>query len=482
MSEELSRTRLYVNTPLNNNNKSGLPLINLDWGSTNLPLKQVEERVTERVWSVHGNPGSCGSYTGGISKNVIEGVSRTILKHLNVRGEVFYGGAGATHWLGKIANHHKGSRLMLVQTEVHDALVRGWEHIDRHDPTTSDQQTWVRRMSRKYGPENLVLGVALSSHLTGGMFEDRFAILDYCKDLGIKVILDATCYLAHHKKPEIPHFDYLVFSPHKLPGGTGSCGVMVVREHGDVSWCTEPGSQNVPGIVRIEEAISVMRGLKEPEDVDGRMERFSNEFGKLREGCYSIEMMKWDDHRRSEPHFSFRILWTSPDKHVLQVHPNLVAMICTQIYGLQIRGGGMCAESFITNGLCRISVPRYLFTEELSGMILEKFRDMIRYMNYYVRCYELDSQGGWRVRSVITNQKPEVGTTQVKSCCMGPQSSYLLSIGKEEPLRGGMMVIDWLFPDVWSNVIRTKSTDDQLDDPDRWFLHPDDLKASDPEI
>jgi hypothetical protein len=116
MTEELSRTRLYINTPLNKSNGSGIPLINLDWGSTNLPLKTVDEEVMKRTWAIHGNPGSCGSYTGGISKMTIEEVSRSILRFLNVRGEVFYGGAGASYWLGRIAERHSGSRLMLNET------------------------------------------------------------------------------------------------------------------------------------------------------------------------------------------------------------------------------------------------------------------------------------------------------------------------------------------------------------------------------
>jgi hypothetical protein len=168
----------------------------------------------------------------------------------------------------------------------------------------------------------------------------------------------------------------------------------------------------------------------------------------------------------------------------LQVHPNLVSMICTHIYGLQIRGGGMCAESFLTDnregimkrGVCRISVPRYLFTEELSKLILEKFRDMIKYMGYYIRCYHIGKQGGWEIRPEIAFKRQEPSpNTSSKTCCQGPQSSYFITLGKDEPLRGGMMVIDWLFPDVWSKMSATKLTDEYIDDPDRWFLHPNDL-------
>lgn len=482
MTEELSGTRLYVNTPLNQSNKMGIPLINLDWGSTNMPLKSVEEAVSERVWAIHGNPGSCGSYTGGISKNIIEGVASKILKHLNTRGEVFFGGSGASHWLAKIARHHRGGRLMLLQTEVHDALVRNWDHIDKHDNRQSDQLTWIRRMCSKYGPENLVLGISLSTHLTGGTFNDT-GVTDYCKDLGVRVLIDATCYLAHHpRSPTLPsHFDYLVFSPHKFPGGPGSCGVMIARE--PVSWAAEPGSQNVPGIVRIEESLKVFAGISEPPDVDGRIQRFASELEKTREGQYSIELLKWDDHVRSEPHFPFVVWWRSPDGHLLQVHPNLFAMMCTHVHGLQIRGGGMCAESFVSKGLCRISVPRYLFTEDLCEVILGKFRDLLRYMNYYVRCYEMGPRGEWRVRPEITIRTPEPNLTQVKSCCAGAQSPYFVTIKKEEILRGGMSVIDWMFPDIWAKITTEKFVDDgHFDDPERWYLHPNDLRTSDPEI
>jgi selenocysteine lyase/cysteine desulfurase len=269
MTEELTQTRIYIKTPLNHSNNTGLPLINLDWGSTNLPLRCVEERVMERVWASHGNPGSCGSYTGLISKNTIGEVSRGVLNHLNCRGEVYYGGFGASHWLRKIPEYHPEGHLVLIQREVHDALVSPWRHVHRYETRCMDQLTWIRRMCKKYDPQTLFLGIALSSHLTGTSFEDNVGIIDFCHELGMKVIIDATCYLAHHQKPKIPYFDYLVFSPHKLPGGPGSCGVMVSRE--PVSWGTERGSQNIPGVVRVEEAINMLRKIKEPEDVDTRI-------------------------------------------------------------------------------------------------------------------------------------------------------------------------------------------------------------------
>lgn len=488
MTEELTKTRLYIKTPLNHTKSSGLPLVNLDWGSTNLPVKKVDERVSQRLWAIHGNPGSCGSYTGWLSKNVVEDTSRAILKYLGVRGKIYYGGAGATHWLNEISDHHRDCRLLLVQKESHDALTRGWSNIDRYDNRYMDMCTWVRKMSIKYRADKIVLGITLSSHLTGTGFEDSSGLLDYCKDLGVRVMLDATCYLAHTNHPEIPHFDYLVFSPHKLPGGPGSSGVMVTSE--SVTWVTESGSQNIPSIIRIDEVIKLFKEIKEPSNVNERIISFRKRFGELKEGPYSIVCHSWDESPIKEPHYSFNIVWKSPDMHSLQVHPNLVALICTHIYGMQIRGGGLCAERFITNGaegvmmsgVCRISIPRYLFTEELTDMLLEKFSNMLKYMNYYVRCYFIGKSGGWEVRPEIIANNKEAGSQTHKSCCHAPSATFSYEKGKEDILRGGMMVIDWMFPDTWNEINRSRDSDEYINDPDRWFLHPEDLRSCEPEI
>lgn len=488
MTEELSQTRLYFNTPLNNSNTTGLPLINLDWGSTNLPLRCVEEKVMERVWASHGNPGSCGSYTGSVSKHIIDEVSNTILDHLNSKGEVYYGGYGASHWLRKISENHPDDHLIIVQKELHDSLISPWKNIHRYETKCMDQLTWIRRLCNKFDPKKLFLGIALSSHLTGATFEDKLGIIDFCHELGIRVIIDATCYLAHHQKPKIPYFDYLVFSPHKLPGGPGSCGVMVARK--TVTWGTEPGSKNIPGIVRIEESLKLLKRLKEPENINELIGGFVMKLSLLKRGNYSIETMFWDDAPITEPHFLFRVNWKSPDGVTLQVHPNLVAMICTHVYGLQIRGGGVCAESFSSNnlegllktGFCRISVPRYLFTLDMAENISGKLDDMLKYMNYYVRCYQIGKMESWEVRPEITSIPRTKNHSVNTSCCSGPSGTFRTDKGKDEPLRGGMMVIDWLIPDTWTKIIARKLNDRFLEDPDRWFLHPEDLRKCDIDI
>lgn len=488
MLEELRKTRIYINTPLNKTENTGIPLMNLDWGSTNLPINKIDQAVAERTWAIHGNPGSCGSYTGGLTRTMIVDTTRSILKHLNVEGDVHYGGYGASYWLGRLPEVLNTSRLLLIQTEIHDAMVGKWKHIDRYNPDVSDRCTWVRRMCMKHGSGNLVLGISLSSHLTGATFEDKWGVLDFCRDMGVRVLIDATCYLAHHRVPEIPHFDYLVFSPHKLPGGPGSCGVLVTGR--GVEWAAEPGSQNVPGIFRIRDVLEEFRKIEEPEGVDGRIQQFISSFGSLKEGCFSVKMMFWDDAKIEEPHFSFKIMWKSPDSHCLQVHPSLVSMICTHVYGIQIRGGGICAESFLTNrnvglmkpGVCRISVPRYLFTQELSDLVLERFRDMLKYMNYYIRCYHIDETHNWNVSPEIVLRRPDPASQGKKTCCMGSNLTYHTFLKKDELLRGGMMVIDWMFPEVWTKIMSRRHTDVYLEDPERWFLHPEDLRNTDPEI
>jgi hypothetical protein len=137
-------------------------------------------------------------------------------------------------------------------------------------------------------------------------------------------------------------------------------------------------------------------------------------------------------------------------------------------------------EGLLKTGFCRISIPRYLFTAELAGDVIGKLDDMLKYMNYYVRCYQIGKDDSWEVRPEITSIPPVKETQEPKkSCCSGPSGSFTKDRGEDDPLAGGMIVIDWLIPDIWKKIIARKLTDRFLEDPDRWFLHPEDLRKTD---
>jgi selenocysteine lyase/cysteine desulfurase len=424
------------------------PLTNLDWNATSRPLKSVETMVEEMAWKRYGNPNSCGTLTSQTSGDLIEECSSSILGNLgldNGNYQALYGGDGSTHWLQTLARKYAGRECVVVQEELHTSLIQPFvEQGCRvyRSKTTS----WIDKFTATGGGPLVVL-VTLMSHLTGDEFDHAGLTALKNKHPGILVVVDATSYLAHRKRvPEDLLFDYLVFSGHKFPGGPSSVGCMVCKVEHHKGFHTL-GTPNVIGICRLAAATRVRTRLMTREDpkADEWIALLENFFITAREANTRFVLHAWNSGmlllNRKAPVFCFSVELT--DRNLL-VHPQVVAAVLLNAFGIQIRAGGHCSDTVIARGgvwddlrdldlstdpvlypsVCRISFPRYLITEAWVKNIIAKLTDFLRCVRFFLRCFT-PSRDGWKINDEFVTL-----TKKLRNQPRGPVETV-------EPGRGG---------------------------------------------
>ena len=162
-------------------------------------------------------------------------------------------------------------------------------------------------------------------------------------------------------------FDALYFSPHKLLGGPGSAGILIIHERiyrtdlpptvgagGTVEFVSSNGQDYLPDIEAREKAgtpgiLQTIRAalalqLKErldPERIAGReAELVRTAHGKLA-GHPAIMLMGNVDLARRLPIFSFTIRAGSS-----WLHPRFVTVLLNDLFGIQSRAGCSCAAPY----------------------------------------------------------------------------------------------------------------------------------------
>lgn len=488
------------------------PVTQLDWGATSQPLGYVEERVREILWNKYGNPHSCGTITSALTKKLIEDCKTSVLsgllgeRVLEERFQVEFGGEGSTHWLEKIPGWFSRERFspICLQLELHNSLVEPWVEADWEvslPPTQTKRWDWFSRRLRYIreveGKTPLLL-LSLSSHITGGVLKVG-DVRKYLQE-GDVVVLDATCYLTHHRTiPNIP-FDFLVFSGHKLPGGPGSPGCILFDGKYADRVVRKRGTENVPGIVRLTQALELnLELLRHPQSRSVKM--LNGVFRKTRRASCILLPAFWDTEEiyenDREPIYSFFIQFE--DK---LIHPDLVADLLLHIFGLQIRVGGLCSdysiprqdhldltpeewletssmETLLRPSVCRISIPSYLLTESLALRIEEAVQDLITYGHHLVSCYTLGSDSWELHRDLETGLDISVGGETVEKSCGGcPGKKGKTSIGSMEPEKRVALSPSAMISKLMAFTLSPSPVDPFLHHPYRWFIHPRDNLSS----
>jgi selenocysteine lyase/cysteine desulfurase len=493
--QELIRPKFSIESRFCAGGEIPLEVTSLDWGATSRPLPSVEALVCED-WGSYGNPHSCGTVTAGAARNIIEGVKKIVREHTLSRYdyEVEFGGDGSSYWLDRIPELFTPDRYSVVcfQREVHNSLVqpwisRGWEVAF---PTGDKPGKWYERKLRyilEIEKKTPIILASLASHVTGGVLHR-----EWITDVEDAVlILDATCYITHHKKLPDVRFDFAVFSGHKLPGGPGSPGVVIhAPKH---SLRPQPGTPNVTGISRLGHSLKLRTRLLSRHsrpDLVKRLDEFLRGEDGWMEG-FKVHM--WDPEDMYEPvrHpiYSFSILWNS-----LYIHPDIISDMLLNIHGLQIRVGGQCADYTLPSSpqtpdvwletqtmdpvlrpsVCRISINSYLLTEELVERIERALRAVISFGYEAVKCYTI-SDGKWAMNpSFITLARS--ARVEIKESSKGCSGCSGLDNIISEPSKEKREELDEAEV---SGLILSFEPPPQTDKfhlhPYRWFLHPMDV-------
>lgn len=419
---ELLRSEVTVVSAFYNTVK--LPLVNLDWNATSKPLMSVEQEMMNRVWRGYGNPHSCGTLTSQSSQKLIDeardGVMSSIFGIRDMSDYlVEFGGDGSSYWLERISNelsvHADITRCIAFQRELHNSLIEPW--LNNGAIILFKNLSWAIKLFQLPDSCNkTVILVSLSSHLTGNVFDtDKFR--DFLNRIPNRpiIIVDATCYLAHNRLiPPNLTFDFLVFSGHKFPGGPGSSGCMIYNKRYERIFGNINGTKNVLAIARLGISTrlrsSLMISAGRDAGMDGRVGKIKSVFKEVSNHLFKYVVHQWDGGD-GDMVVCFSVSMKNTD---LVIHPQIVSNILLNLYGIQIRAGGQCADTTIAKtgiwedlnnvdfalspimqpSVCRLSIPSYMLTDQLTGQIVEDFTELLDTIGTFMKFY-IPTLDGW---------------------------------------------------------------------------------------
>jgi selenocysteine lyase/cysteine desulfurase len=212
------------------------------------------------------------------------------------------------------------------------------------------------------------------------------AVIDNIKHKQITkyLFVDAACS-SPYEKIDGSLYDAMFISPHKFIGGVGTPGLLIAKTclfHKDHPMtpggsCTKStkinkieyskdievressGTPNIVGIIKIGTALTLkktyQRIIENNESVLSNLVIKYSSFLKNRfNNTHNIFMVEYADNVKRMPILSFS---------VKNIHNNLIVVLLNDIFGIQIRGGKMCAgilndhfkNLYDNDGFCRVS-------------------------------------------------------------------------------------------------------------------------------
>lgn len=499
-----------------------LPLINLDWGATNRPIQFVDTKIQNDYKKTYGNPNSCGTLTGETARDIIDKTSESIFRNMMFNSEthkIFYGGDGSSYWLDNIprflSKKYKNMEILTVQEELHNSLIEPWLEVP-HIIHAKKSLDWIEKFIQYCSTRDcqLVLLLTLSSHLTGYSL-DVSPLMQLIQSIPLPerpiIVVDATCYLSHHRSAPLNLiYDFLCFSGHKFPGGPGSCGAMIVHQSlSDL--VSVRGTPNVMSIVRLGLSVQartmVMKEVeKDSSGIDHCIQEFTKLFEDSERSHTRFQLHRWDDSphvRKTEPVYTFSVFLTDIKKYI---HPQVVSSILLNVFGLQIRAGGQCADyvvkkegvwSFLDGigerspilqpSICRISLPRYLLTKELFHEVKGRLIDFL-YVARFMVCGFYPQFDGWRLhpdvsKYVMLKEGREIvftGRSHYCGSCQERRDELMYSVKGNKVVdksKSGLEIYNIMEDTVLRHLKHDNVHSESnviYDHPFRWFVHPND--------
>jgi selenocysteine lyase/cysteine desulfurase len=496
--------------------EASFPLHNYDWNATNRPLLKMETELQKDIWKSYGNPHSCGGVTGELSRDVMEESRNVVRRQIKaVEGsEILFGGQGSSYWFKEVCDilcKDGYVTCFTVQEELHNSFVKPW--MEKEEVTMYRKKTlaWIQKFISLNPTRKTVLLITLSSHLTGKCFdvdklEEMMSGID--ERYRPRVVVDATCFLAHWKDiPKNLQYDYLAFSGHKFPGGPGSPGCLVVHPDREKT-IKEVGTPDILGIARLSLSTRLRSRLIQDAESKRCIQSLIDDlrlfFVTSERGSTRFLVHDWEDEMGvgvyGEPVISFSVYLTDLEK---SVHPQIVAFLFLNLFGIQIRAGNMCSDYTISTsgmwqdlqdvdisntpvlnpGVCRLSLPRYLITESNVAFIKEKCTEFLYYCRNLISIFECSSEG-WALHPKFTAllgnvRSGTVSETGRSKCggCQNKRETLWVSATNPNPVKDASIIYSEIITTIFSKL--KHSSDDIYKHPFRWFVHPLDLELDD---
>ncbi len=380
-------------------------LIYADYTASGRALEQVEDYIRHEVLPYYANChteiSECGRIMNGLRKRARQIVAASCQAGPDCA--VIFTGSGATAGLNRLPHllgltESSGIRpVVLVGPYEHHSNILPWREagaevveVDEAPSGGVDRVALNDTLARFAG--RVVVGAFSAASNVTGILEDVPAVTRMLKAHGALAVWDYAAAAAYRPMSMQPAIDALVFSPHKLPGGPGASGVLIVRKSAvkakrptwpgggsvsyvsswdhdyfnDVSLREEAGTPNILGDIRAALALQIRDAIGVEAIVARSQAHLDRAFARWRR-CDRLTLLGQPEAKRL-PIVSFVV----SDGHDV-IHHRLVTRMLSDVYGIQAREGCSCAGPY---GHRLLQVSRQLSTsiraEINAGQILAK--------------------------------------------------------------------------------------------------------------
>ncbi|MDR1453745.1 MAG: aminotransferase class V-fold PLP-dependent enzyme [Candidatus Margulisbacteria bacterium] len=303
----------------------------------------------------------------------------------------------------------------------------------------------------------IIVSFSAASNVTGHL-TDIQATAALAKKYGALTIYDHAASLAYEPidlSPRTedgrPLIDAVVASPHKLPGGPGSTGLLVfnkaiypaqlhpTNKAGGTVWHVSlwdveysrdilerelSGTPNGIGVLRLGLAIDLTYNVIGFANIQKIERKLSEPLFDYLRGDPGIILYGDQELEKRAPIFSFNIRHDIPQGAGV-LHPKFVARVLSDLFGIQTRPGCSCAGEYghylleISEKASRLMQdkvcanvfagkpgwvrlnPHWLFTPEQMSYIVEALKLLSAHGHKLLALYELDRDGGYRFKTAF---------------------------------------------------------------------------------
>lgn len=357
------------------------PLVYADYVASGRALRQIEEIMLDEVLPFYANTHSESSYVGAFMTRLREEAREIIATALQVPKShaVLFCGSGATEGLNRIVRlldiervARNGRAVVLIGPYEHHSNILPWRE--------SGAKVVEIPEAFKGGPDPAALEAALRAHADAdlivgsfsaasnvtGTLTDTERVTRTLKRHGALAIWDYAC-AGPYVQITLGDSDAIVISTHKFVGGPGASGLLICDRSlgrrpvpsrpggGTVTFVSpwahrysdsftdreEGGTPNILGDIRAGLTIA-LRDLVDDTWLAERQEALRQRALTCWSNISGLDVLGHEPEKRALPIFSlvFR------DGAGEALDPGEVALLLSERYGLQVRGGCSCAGPY----------------------------------------------------------------------------------------------------------------------------------------
>jgi selenocysteine lyase/cysteine desulfurase len=370
-----------------------------DWTASSLPIKPIERFIMKNVYPYYSNTHS-NTFNGRLMKEYINKCREIIKLHCKIDDsptqgryafKILFCGSGATsaiHLLVQFIKPNLQPTVFIISELEHNSNYLPWYELSKKSnvkliviSTNSNglinQQEYIDTLQTfQNTPTRVITSFIHASNITG-IYQDIYSLSKISKQIitnSIFITDSATAFPYFKFDSKFFNFiDALVFSSHKMYGGVGGVGCLIVRKDildSQDNTCPFPGggsvrcvfktkcvyskddetrnsagTPNIIGIIKTLLAIIFKEQLYNSETKYQKKIKYFESKLKQLVSKYSTRLILLNPSLHPHPLPIYSIQITQPTGQSY-FHSNFIVVLFNDLFNIQTRGGVSCAGMY----------------------------------------------------------------------------------------------------------------------------------------